>query len=167
MSYRHNRRRNFLLNNKGFSLIEVLVFLTILSLVFITAAVVSTISIKNSKSAENRILATRYGEELMDWLRGQKEAGWAAFLSQYGLDTNPNTDRVYCFDTEPVTQTGTSGVCAGYLIITNGPTTIFKRQVTLRYDNSLNRVNVQVNSLWNEAGNSLSVPVNSIFAPFE
>ena len=49
----------------GFSLIEVLVFITIMSLVFVTAASVVAISLGNLKINEHKLVATRYGERLI------------------------------------------------------------------------------------------------------
>ena len=149
-------------SNNGFSLVEVLVFLTIISLVFIVGATVATVSIKNSISAENKILATRYAEELKEWLKGQKEADWQTFTAK---DTSANgSGTKYCFTNEPVSAWPAAVACQQTDVVTG---TIFQRQATLTFDNIRNQVDAAITVSWNEAGNSFSVPINTIFAPFE
>jgi len=150
-------------SNNGFSLVEVLVFLTIISLVFIVGATVATVSIKNSISAENKILATRYAEELKEWLKGQKEADWQTFTAKDTSVTRSGTQ--YCFSNEPVSAWPLSaGPCQQTDVVTG---TIFQRQTTLTFDNIRNQVDAAITVSWSEAGNSFSVPINTIFAPFE
>lgn len=141
----------------GFSLIEILVFITILSFVFIAAAALGTVSIRNSQNAQNKILATRYGEELMDWLRGQKEADWQAFLAK----SNPTP---YCFSQEPVSLPWpAAGACSTNPLINS----LFEREATLTYVEQQQRVNVTVNIDWSESGNNFNVKLSSVFAPLE
>jgi len=150
----------FSLNNnksykKGFSLIEVLVFITILSLVFITTIALGTGSLRNSKNAENKILAAHYGEELLAWLRSQKDADWLTFVG--------NSDNSYCFDAEPVSSWPDSDSCTANQLVKN----LFKRQAILIYDGSTQRVNVSITIDWNEGGNSYSLPIKGLFSQFE
>ena len=152
---------NIHINKKaGFSLIEVLVFVTILSLVFITAAAVGTVSIRNSQNSEKKIIATRYAEELHDWLSAQKEIDWLSFVSR-----SSSAGTKYCFGTEPVSSpwpAPASGSCSGQLI--NG---LFTREVTLTYDNNSRRVSAFIDVSWSLGGNKYDVPINGIFAEFE
>jgi len=142
---------------RGFSLIEVLVFVTILSLVFITAAAVGTVSIRNSQNSEKKIIATRYAEELHDWLSAQKERDWLVFVSQ----STPGT--TYCFGIEPVNSwPAKSGICSGQLI--DG---LFTREATLTYDSNSQRVSALIDVSWSLGGNRYDVPIKGIFAEFE
>ena len=74
---------------KSFTLIEVLIFVTILSLFFVVASAVTITSLQNLKVQEHKILATRYAEELLEWLRGEKEVDWNKFINYRGN---------YCFN---------------------------------------------------------------------
>ncbi len=150
----------------GFSLIEVLVFVSILGLVFIVGAALATISIQNSKSAENRILASRYGEELLDWLKGQKETNWASFVAKTSTSVTS-----YCMTAEPINYSintwPSSGSCGANQYITG---TNFIRQVDLQQDQLFgtnSRINVSIHVKWSEAGNNYDAPIGSVFAPFE
>ncbi len=143
----------------GFSLIEILVFITILSLVFISAIALGTVSIRNSKNAENKILAAHYGEELLAWLRSQKDADWLTFIGQSAAPPGVQ----YCFSDEPVSSWPSSGSCTSSQLIKN----LFKRQATLIYDSSIQRVNIDLTVDWNEGGNSYSLPIKGLFSQFE
>lgn len=145
--------------NRGFSLIEVLVFLTILSMIFIGAAVLGTASIRNSKNAENKIIASRHGEELLDWLRSQKEIDWLDFST---LKSSPDPGTTYCFNDEPVVKWPTNTPCGSDLM--DG---IFKREAILTYDSSTDRVNVEIKLTWSEGGNSYDVTTKGVFSLFE
>lgn len=145
---------------RGFSLIEVLVFVTILGFVFIAAAAVGIVSIRDSQNSENRIVATRYGEELRDWLSSQKEADWLIFVEK----SSPLPGTIYCFYTEPVNSWPSgSGNCVGNQLINS----LFVREAILTYDSSLQRVNVDIHVGWNEGGNNYDVPINGVFTSLE
>ncbi len=143
---------------RGFSLIEVLVFVTILSLFFVAASSVSIVSLRNLKSNENKILATRYAEELVDWLSGEKEDDWNIF---YNKSSNAGT--VYCFNNLVITWPA-SGACASY-----GLSAFFKREATLKRGliGSDPKIDVTVDVSWSEASQTLKVPIKTIFTRFE
>lgn len=147
-------------SNQGFSLIEVLVFITILSLIFISAAILGTVSIRNSKSTENKIIASRYGEELLDWLRSQKEIDWLAFTARI------SPSKTYCFADESFARWPDVGSCGSNQVITNS---IFRREATLTYNNDPQgeRVNVEIHLTWSEGGNNYDVTTKGVFTLFE
>ena len=66
---------------QGLSFIEVLIFVSVLSLIFLAIAYATSQSIKQTKFNEQKLLATRYAEELEEWLRGQKEEDWNTFYT--------------------------------------------------------------------------------------
>lgn len=137
---------------KSFSLIEVLVFVTIFSLFFVAAATVVVVSLRNMKTSEHKIIATRYAEELLEWLRSQKEIDWNVFNSSHS--------GTYCFSTSPISTWPSNSPCGGYL------ESIFKREVTLtRVD--ANKVNVVITVTWTEMGTTYKVPINSVFTIWE
>jgi prepilin-type N-terminal cleavage/methylation domain len=61
-------------HKKSFTLIEVLIFVTILSLFFVAAAAVTIVSLRNLKVQEHKILATRYAEELLELAKREKRS---------------------------------------------------------------------------------------------
>lgn len=149
------------LKNNAFSLIEVLIFASILSLFFVAAAAVMTISLRNMKFNEHKILATRYGEELLEWLRGEKEDDWKVFFNK----ALPNSKN-YCFNTSPVPDVWPAvGFCNAndYSLVS-----FLKREAILNVselDNKQLTVNITVQ--WKELGNTHSVNLKSVFTVTE
>ena len=74
---------------KSFSLIEVLIFVTILSVFLITAAAIITVSMRQNVLRINMLKAEHYNEQLLEWIKGEKEVDWNEFVA--------NADGAYCF----------------------------------------------------------------------
>lgn len=141
-------------SSKAFSLIEVLIFVTILSLFFVAAISVVSVSLRNMKNNEHRILATRYAEELMEWLKAQKEEGWVKLTDNLGT---------YNFCSSPITEWPQIGACAVAEIIGE---TIYTRTVIIDQPNS-NQISVSIEVTWTESGNTYKVPMNAVFSVWE
>lgn len=143
-------------NNSGFSLIEVLLFTVLFSLVFlgITSAMVS--SLRNTKASQRRILATYYASELKDWLKGQKEVSFSNF---------PKSG-TQCFNTSPIVGWGVTGNCGSSFILGQGTDIVFKRYVTFT-DGTSTQVNVTILVEWNEGNVVNSVPLSTRFTSWE
>jgi len=144
-------------SKKSFTLIEVLIFVTILSLFFVAAAAITIASLRNLKVQEHKILATRYAEELLEWLRGEKEADWNQFTTHSGP---------YCFNSSPIQMSNwpTSGNCPTGSFLNN----LYKREVTLNPQGSPPyQVNVSITVLWQELGQTYQVPINTVFTVWE
>ena len=144
-------------SKKSFTLIEVLIFVTILSLFFVTAITITVVSLRNLKIQEHKILATRYAEELLEWLRGEKEADWNQFTTHSGP---------YCFNSSPIPMSNwpTSGNCPPASFLNN----LYKREVILTPQGSPPyQVNVSITVLWQELGQTYQVPINTVFTVWE
>lgn len=61
------------MKNKGQSLFEVLVALTISVLVIVTLVSLVNTSTRNATFSKNKTLASRYAQEATEWLRGQRD----------------------------------------------------------------------------------------------
>jgi len=141
-------------SKKSFTLIEVLIFVTILSLFFVVAAAVTIASLRNLKVQEHKILATRYAQELLEWLRGEKEADWNQFVTHNGT---------YCFNYSIITGWGSRGNCSGY-----GLNNLYKREVALTVQgNPAYQVNVSITVLWQELAQTYQIPINTVFTVWE
>lgn len=66
-------------NNKGQSIFEVILALGLISLIIVAIVAMAGLSIKNSSFSRNTTLATRYSEEALEWLRGQRDENWDSF----------------------------------------------------------------------------------------
>ena len=79
-------------NYKAFSLIEVLIFVVVFSLFFVTAASIVTTTLRITKENQNKIKASHYVEELREWLRSEKETNWGGSI--YVGSINSFTEQV-------------------------------------------------------------------------
>ncbi len=141
---------------KGFSLIEVLVFTVVLGLFFVAAMAVATFNIKNMKIQEHKILATRFAEEGIEWVKQEKEDDWSIFITR---DTLGET--TYCLNNS--LSWGSPVSCASY-----GLGTIYKRELLIKNSGSpVNQVEAMITVYWQDMGTVLSVPIKTVFKLLE
>jgi type II secretory pathway pseudopilin PulG len=138
---------------QGFSLIEVLVFTSILALVFITISAAVSSSLAILKVQEHKILATHYAEELLNWLQAEKEADWIAFAGR--------SNDTYCFNANPIVNWPATGSCLGNSFLDS----IFKREVVIGGDST--KKNITITVKWLEANGENKVTIKRIFNPWE
>lgn len=152
---------------KAFSLIEVILFVGILAMFFVTGMIVVVYSLQTMKINQHKIVATQYAEQLSTWLRTQKEIDWNDFVSRYSM-VYP-VESVFCFNTTPVQPLvlppGSDCSANDYGL---GSPAIFKRWVTItRGDAAPTKIEVNVTVEWKDAGNTYSVPLNTVLSRFE
>lgn len=135
----------FIKNKLGFSLIEVLIFVSVLGFFFVAAISVTTFSLKNMKINEHKILATHYAEEGIEWIRNEKENDWETFVLK-------GTGTLRCLNN----LNWSGGICEYAL----GSPLFFKRVVTLT--NSGAQVNVEIIVSWIEGSQTMNVPIKTI-----
>lgn len=85
---------------KGQLLVEVLVAATLLVLVLVAVTGLVVQSIKAANQAKNKVLATRYGQEAIEWFKGYRDwMGWDNFYDELANDDagTPN-EVVYCLE---------------------------------------------------------------------
>lgn len=138
---------------KSFSLIEVLVFVTILSLFLITAAAIVTVTIRQNTLKINTLKATHYNEQLHEWLSNEKETDWNLFVSR--------ADKTYCFSSTAMSwpvATLNKDLCTEDL---DG---MYRRYAILKTDQTpATQVETTVYAEWQEAGNWYSTQLHTIF----
>lgn len=160
VKYMKNRATN------GFSLIEVVVFVGILSLFFVAGLAVATYFIRVTKSNENKILATQYGEELMEWMKAQKEINWGTFVTAANAAGGIT---YYCFNSDDI-KTRTDFPSPYGDCLTNDYTlhSLFKRNVKLTASGTpTNTVEITINVQWKEPTGTASVPLHSFVTLWE
>jgi Tfp pilus assembly protein PilX len=139
---------------RAFTLVEVLIFVTVLALFFVIAAAVTTTMLRNSKLNAERLINTHKAEELVEWARFKKENDWDEFLSKVS-----NTS--YCFEANFNFSTDSwppIGACE--------ETLPFRRNLTLIKEND-NKVTVQVLVSWNNLGKTYQIPISTILTRFD
>jgi len=133
---------------KSFSLIEVIIFISVLGLFFIAALTVTTFNLKNMKIQEHKILATRYAEEGIEWINQEKEDDWTVFIAHGSAGGT-----TYCLNS----LSWTSGSCGDYSL-----GTIFKRELVIK-----NSGDAVITVYWQDMGTVLSVPIKTVFKLLE
>ncbi len=140
----------------GFSLIEIIMFTALFSMVFLGVTSAMVANLRNTRASQRRILATYYASELKDWLKGQKEVDFTVF---------PKSG-TYCFNTSPITTWGPTNNCNNAFTLGQGNDVVFKRSVTFSIGTST-QVNVNVSVDWNELNIVNTVPLNTVFTSWE
>ncbi len=157
---------------KGFSLFEVLIFIVISSFLLVSMVSYRVATIRQSRSGYYKIYATRYAEELAEWMRIQKEQDWSAFYAKAG---GGGSTVVYCVNnaidlntTLEAALTLVNASNCNYDGITSTSSTqpkIFRRTITLTSAAS-SQLPVQAAILveWEEGPNQrFSVPINTTY----
>lgn len=141
--------------NKSFSLVEVLVFIAVLGLFFVAALSVATFNLKNMKIQEHKILATRYAEEAVEWVKQEKEDDWSVFIIRGSL-----IGITYCLNS--LNWSNLPNPCDYSL------GTIYKRELVIKNSGlPVNQVETTITVYWQDMGTDLSVPIKTVFKLLE
>ncbi len=157
-------------NLNGFSLIEILVFLPIIGFFFITATSIVTVSFRNIRTNQNKILASHYARQLEEWLRAEKEINWGgnrfssvcvAGPTSCNFTENATKFSDYCFNNLTIDSWGTPGVCSGFDL-----NSAFKRELSLSVPGTtyISQVNVTITVSWREAGQNQNVKIQTVLS---
>lgn len=153
---------------KSFSLIEVLIFISILSVFMVTSASIITVSMHQNSQQISKLKATHYNNQLIEWVRTEKEVDWNNLVAK--ASSLPN-GFVYCFCSETMGWTPASDKadCCPVLLLGQ-----FKRYLILKTSayaptgfTATTQVEASVYTDWQEAGNSYSTKLHSLFSPWE
>lgn len=135
-------------NIRGQSLFEVILAIFIVTVVIVGVVSLSLNSISNAAYSRNRTIATKYTQELLEWLEKQKITDYDDFL------TKISESQYYCFRT--ILNWNNKGAC--------GPnekigTTIFIREASFVVEtvNGKNLVTANVVTYWEDSKGSHEV----------
>lgn len=155
---------NTIRNQQGVTMLEVLIFVTLLSMIFVAVAQSTTQSLKRTQYNQENLIGTRYAEELDEWLSSEKEVSWTTFSSRAASPAN-----YYCFEDELTTcdatdtcwdNTVTSCNDCGYTLDAQ-----YKRCASLETNGS--RVDVDIIVEWIDGPNTFSIPLATTFSRWE
>lgn len=118
------------LKESGQSLFELVFSLGIVSLVLLTLVSLSTKAVSNSTFAKNSSLAARHNQEVLEWLRSERDQDWFVFLNK--VTNNRTTNSTYWCLSNLATPfaSRTPGSCSSTNYI---PGTKFIREVVFTY----------------------------------
>jgi Tfp pilus assembly protein PilV len=104
---------------KGQSLFEVVMALALATIIVVGIVALAANSIRNADYSRDKTLATKYSEETIEWLRGERDADFAIFV-------NRAATQLWCLPSLSWTS-ASIGTCDSDEIISG---TIFKREVS-------------------------------------
>lgn len=78
---------------KGQSLFEVVIAIGVIGIIIAGVVSLAAGSIRNSTFSRNNSLATRYAQEAIEWMRGERDADWVTFYNRATVAGN-----MYCLD---------------------------------------------------------------------
>ena len=175
----HSRRSSdMLIKRDSFTLIELLIFFSILSVFFVLAASVVTVTLRNMKFNEHKIKAIHYSRQLEDWLRVQKEIDWGGDKCEGTccFTTCSFTQRVtqgdlnskFCFNSFPISEWPSPNPpgCDGDYSLDS----IFSREaqfVSTPVDGYISQVNATIIVSWLELDQLKNFTTKTVFSVFE
>lgn len=159
---------------QAFTLIEVVIFIAISSIILITIVSLSISVIRQTTTSHHKLYAARYADELAEWLRIQKEISWQDFytVAQFRYPSNTvyciNNDITLASDLISALQSNDCPEYNGIFLPNSGPK-IYKRTITFQPQPVLdNKKSVKgtVRVEWREANDTpYFVQVETLFAP--
>jgi hypothetical protein len=117
------------------------------------------VSIRQNLIQTRTLKANHYNDEVLEWIRMEKEINWNTFAQNAANNT-------YCFETGTLTW---SKIVTDKSNCNSNLGGMYRRYAVFSTDNPLlpTRVEVTVYTEWQEAGNSYSTKLNSIFTLWE
>jgi hypothetical protein len=146
---------------KGQSLFEIVVAISLIALICITIISLTTISLKNNIRSRNKSIASGFAQEAYEWLREQKSEDWGAFYSKSSA-----VGETYCFSSllgDPFTNTG---ICDGTAGDTIADKENFERTVFLQRQVSPDVVLIDINVDWVESDQAQNVNLDSFLSKY-
>jgi type II secretory pathway pseudopilin PulG len=149
-------------HNGGFSLIEVLIFITILGIFFINAIAVSIYTLKDMQVSQHRIVASRAAEEMNEWLASEKETDWNAFINR-ALTIANNQGGCNVFND--------TNISWSYIACDSPPGNplqgIYTRTVSFEVNSTIPEVTTRTIVTWTENRQTFTVPIDTVFSPWQ
>lgn len=145
----------------GFSLIEVIIFTSILSIIFVAAASIMTYTMKQNSVQIDKLYATHHNDELNEWIRGEREVGWSEFTT-YALAGYPDAS-IYCFSDESPQWTAAINSVNDCAFSLNEK---FRRYAVIKASNSspTTRIEVTINTDWMDGLSLRNAQFHSVYS---
>ncbi len=150
----------------GVTLLEALIFMTILSVIMLAIVYATTISLKRTQFNQHKIFATRYMEEAQEWVRGEKEVNWTIFLNRAPGTYCMNDDISTCSEAGTCWSEPTACEATDYSLgSTGGIQNGYSRSIVLTSTGS--SVGAVTTVSWKDGPNIFNVTSNTSFSRWE
>lgn len=161
-------------NRAGFTLLEVMIFIMILSMVLVTATSFITKLLVNIRSNEHRANAAYLADDVKEWLNGEREANpWNTFSgrgsagggTRYCLNNAINLNTSI---TQLPSATYPAAACTANANIQAGFPPIYRRELVLTtLGTPPTQVTATIQVFWVDNGTPKNVTIQSIYSsPF-
>lgn len=124
----------------SFSLIEIIVFVSMIIVLFVSVLGIYVRSLHTVTFNENKIIATHYAEELSEWFRFERDVSWVSIATR---------DGTYCFNSLELDWPLT-GACSDFALGEGKKNHIFKREAIVipHLDESVPNIVVSIHVSW-------------------
>lgn len=150
-------------NKKGFSLLEVIVATSLLSIILVASVSFTTSLIKNMEYNKTKLYATRHLDDLKEFVDGERLSDWSSFATKASQSGNK-----FCFNQliSDKTQMPSSSACIKFegVIESVGPK-IFKREVTL--SGNINKVTATFAVSWQQGGRTYTEDAVTVYTQWQ
>lgn len=152
---------------RGQSLFELVFAIAIATIILLGIVSLATVSVRNSSSSRENALANRYAQEVIEWLRQQRDdtVGWSTFVSE-----RSGVNRTWCINDSPGMDWDIESGCTAGTHEING-NTIYLREVILNTQDiapgTSNAVEATVNVTWTDAQGAHTVTHSARFTDWQ
>jgi len=163
--------KNLYFYNKGFSILELIIFVGIFSVLIVSALGFTLRMSFAMKHNLHRQMAARYVEEAREWLNGEREAGWEGLEgratvagTEYCLNDGLNLDT----DISTIPTSNSRGGCNNTGIGGRQPM-IYRRTLVLTKDSvaTATTVGAVITVSWNDEGTPFSETVETAYSVWQ
>jgi len=151
----------------GFSIIEVIVFASMLSIVLVAAVGYTVRLVFTMTHNRHKLFATHYAEETQEWLNGERESDWQQFQ-----DYSTVAGKTYCLN-DPLELSTTlaslpTSPC-GYTGIVGTNPEIYRRTLFLQKDRAgtATRISATVQVSWRDEGVVYTEELDTVYSVWE
>lgn len=140
-------------NLSGQSFFEVVLALALVTIVLVALVTLAAVSIRSATFSKTKSTATSLSQEAIEWLRGQRDAGWSDFVSK-GATTN------WCL---PSLDWNRPGLCNSTNVVSG---TQIIRQATLTIIDS-STIQADIKASWSDSQGSHQISTSTYFTKWK
>lgn len=155
-------------SQEGFSLIEVIVFVSLVSIILIAAAGFTVQMLNRMSYNQHKLYAAHYVNDVQEWLDGEREADWPTFVSAASTGGT-----LYCIN-DPIgisddidTLTPTTLASCGATGITGETPPLYRRTLVLTSDNAGSTVTARIEVMWFENGRTTTEQTETVYSVWQ
>lgn len=138
---------------RGSTLVEVLIAITVVTLVLVTSISGLTLVTRNRRYSTQEALSTKYNQESLEWFRKQRDSmGWSSFYNAVKATVIPSgspTRVVYCLQNTFTTSVVLSNICSGGGVQCATSPTICPQAFTMQSDTVKRYIDIDLINLTN------------------